>query len=79
MHELEPFMNLGESTHVTKILQIADKVPLGIDDLIDGFLALLLCIRDASGNFWGYSVDPELASVLEKVPAVRHRIHRGQM
>jgi hypothetical protein len=68
-------MNLGAGTHVAKVLHIADKVPLGIDDLIDGLLALLLCIRDASGNFWGHSVDPELASVLEEpVPGVRHRM-----
>jgi hypothetical protein len=51
--------------YVLKILHIANEVPFGVDDLIDGLLSLLLSVRDAVDNFSWDRMHPERPRFLE--------------
>lgn len=51
-------------THITQVFHVADKVALGIDQLVDGFLTALLFLVDTVRNLLRDSVDPESASFL---------------
>jgi len=52
------------NTHISQVFHISHKVPLRIDDLIDGFLTSLLLVRYGIDDFLRHRMDPERSSVL---------------
>lgn len=58
------------TTHIAQILEIPDKVPLSVNDLVDGFLTLLLGVAAAVEDLSWDSLTPERARFL----ACQHRV-----
>ena len=52
------------NTHIAEVLQVPHKVALGVDNLIDRFLAFLLRIIDAVQNLLRHGLDPQCACLL---------------
>ncbi len=51
-------------TYIPEILHVAHEVSFGVDDLVDSFLTLLLCIGHARDDLRGDSVNPQRAGFL---------------